>query len=169
VGSLPLAGGVAAGVLVALLVLLRLRPGLVRRLATRARQGFTILRTPGRYALTVVPFQLAAWCCRIGVVFLVLSAFHIDAGLATAALVVVLNGASTAVPVPGGAGTQQVLATYALQGVVSAATAISFSLSMQVGVTMVNTTVGVLALMLLFRTVRPLAAVRSARTVVSVR
>jgi uncharacterized membrane protein YbhN (UPF0104 family) len=169
VGSLPLAGGVAAGVLVALLVLLRLRPGLVRRLATRARQGFTILRTPGRYALTVVPFQLAAWCCRIGVVFLVLSAFHIDAGLATAALVVVLNGASTAVPVPGGAGTQQVLATYALQGVVSAATAISFSLSMQVGVTMVNTTVGVLALMLLFRTVRPLAAVRSARTIVGVR
>jgi hypothetical protein len=40
---------------------------------------------------------------------------------------------------------------------------------MQVGVTMVNTTVGVLALMLLFRTVRPLAAVRSARTIVGVR
>ena len=58
--------------------------------------------------------------------------------------------------------TQQVLATYALQGAVSAATAVSFSLGMQVGVTAVNTTVGLVAMMLLFRTVRPLGAVRSA-------
>jgi hypothetical protein len=40
---------------------------------------------------------------------------------------------------------------------------VSFSLSMQVGITAVNTTVGLLAMMLLFRTMRPLAAARSAR------
>jgi uncharacterized membrane protein YbhN (UPF0104 family) len=147
----------------------RLRPEPMRRLTRRAAQGLRIARQPGRYACTVLPFQVAAWSCRIGVVWLVLAAFGIRASLATAALVVVLNGASTLVPVPGGAGTQQVLATYALQGAVSAAAAVSFSLGMQVGITAVNVTVGLAAMMLLFRTVRPLGAVRSARALVAQR
>ena len=147
----------------------RLRPEPLRRLAARAAQGLTIVRQPGRYLCTVAPLQLAAWCCRIGVVFLVLGAFGIQASLATATLVVVLNGASTLVPVPGGAGTQQVLATYALQGAVSAATAVSFSLGMQVGVSAVNVTVGLIALMLLFRTARPAGALRSVRALVAQR
>jgi hypothetical protein len=54
-----------------------------------------------------------------------------------------------------------VLAAYALQGVVSTAGAISFSLGMQAGVTVVNTAVGLAATMLLFRTIRPLAAIRA--------
>ena len=116
------------------------------------------MRSPWLYLRTVLPFQLAAWACRIGVVYFVLEAFRIEAGFATAALVVVLNGAATAVPVPGGAGSQQVLATYALQGVISTAAAVSFSLSMQVGVTAVNTAVGLAAVMVLFRTLRPVAA-----------
>jgi uncharacterized membrane protein YbhN (UPF0104 family) len=165
--QLVLVGVVLAATLGA--IAYRLRPGPVRRLAARAAQGLVIVRQPGRYFCTVVPFQIAAWWCRIGVVFLVLGAFGIEASLATAALVVVLNGASTLVPVPGGAGTQQVLATYALQGAVSAATAVSFSLGMQVGVTAVNTTVGLVALMLLFRTVRPAGAIRSARALVAQR
>ena len=147
----------------------RLRPEQIRRVARRAMQGLRIVRQPVRYACTVLPFQLAAWSSRIGVVWLVLAAFGIRASLATAALVVVLNGASTLVPVPGGAGTQQVLATYALQGAVSAATAVSFSLGMQLGVTAVNVTVGLVAMMLLFRTVRPAGAVRSARALVGQR
>ena len=165
--ELAVAGAAAATVVLALVY--RLWPDVVRRLARRAAQGLTILRQPGRYLCTVLPFQIAAWWCRIGVVFLVLAAFGIRASLATAALVVVLNGASTLVPVPGGAGTQQVLATYALQGAVSATTAVSFSLGMQVGITMVNTTVGIVALMLLFRTVRPVGAVRSVRALVAQR
>lgn len=163
VGTAPLVLGATAAAVAAAVVATRLRPGLVRRLVAHLAQGVAVLRSPGRYALTVVPFQLGAWACRIGVVALVLAAFGIEAGLGTAALVVVLNGASTAVPVPGGAGTQQVLATYALQGVVSTAAAVSFSLGMQVGVTVVNTTVGLVALMLLFRTLRPVAALRTAR------
>ena len=147
----------------------RLRPEQIRRVARRAMQGLRIVRQPVRYACTVLPFQLAAWSSRIGVVWLVLAAFGIRASLATAALVVVLNGASTLVPVPGGAGTQQVLAAYALQGAVSAATAVSFSLGMQLGVTAVNVTVGLVAMMLLFRTVRPAGAVRSARALVAQR
>jgi uncharacterized membrane protein YbhN (UPF0104 family) len=133
------------------------------RLLSSAARGLAIMRSPLLYVQSVLPFQLGAWACRIGVVYCVLEAFRIEAGLATALLVVVLGGLSTAVPVPGGAGSQQILAAYALQGVISTAAAVSFSLSMQVGTTAVNTAVGLAATMLLFRTIRPLAAARAAR------
>jgi uncharacterized membrane protein YbhN (UPF0104 family) len=168
-GAVEILGPAAAVAGAAVAITYRLRPEPVCRLTRRAAQGLSVVRQPGRYACTVLPFQLAAWGCRIGVVFLVLGAFGIEASLSTAALVVVLNGASTLVPIPGGAGTQQVLATYALQGAVSAATAVSFSLGMQVGVTVVNTTVGLVAMMLLFRTFGPANAVRSARALVAQR
>jgi uncharacterized membrane protein YbhN (UPF0104 family) len=161
-GFVPLAVTVAIALTIAAGLTVRRFGGALRRLVSSAARGLEVLRSPWLYFRTVLPFQLAAWACRIGVVYFVLEAFRIEAGLATAALVVVLNGAATAVPVPGGAGSQQVLATYALQGVISAAGAVSFSLSMQVGVTAVNTAVGLAAVMLLFRTLRPVAALRGA-------
>jgi uncharacterized membrane protein YbhN (UPF0104 family) len=159
VGVAPIAA--VAGVLVIAAVALKVRPQRVRDLLAHLAQGAAVLRTPGRYLHSVLPLQLAAWTCRIGVAFLVLSAFGIQAGLATAALVVVFNGLSTAVPVPGGVGTQQVLAAYALRGVVPLAGAVSFSVGMQVGITVVNTLVGLTALILMLRTLGPIAAVRS--------
>lgn len=161
VGFAAVAAAVAA-VVVLVVVAMRWR-AVVRRFLESAAQGLAVLRSPSLYVRSVLPFQLGAWACRIGVVYLVLQAFRIDAGLETALLVVVLNGLSTAVPVPGGAGSQQILATYALQGVISTAAAVSFSISLQVGVTAVNTTVGLAATMLLFRTMRPIAAARLAR------
>jgi len=149
-----------SGVLVLCGVALKLRPRRARSLLAHLAQGAAVLRTPGRYLHSVLPLQLAAWTCRIGVAFLVLSAFGIEAGLATAALIVVCNGLSTVVPVPGGVGTQQVLTAYALRGVVPLAGAVSFSVGMQVGVTVVNTLVGLTALMLMLRTFSPFAAVR---------
>ena len=163
VDASPVAVAIAAAVTIAAGLLARRFGGAIRRLLFSAARGLAILRSPWLYLRTVLPFQLAAWACRIGVVYFVMEAFRIEAGVATAVLVVVLNGAATAVPIPGGAGSQQVLATYALQGVVSAAAAVSFSLSMQVGVTVVNTAVGLAAVMLLFRTLRPVAALRAAR------
>jgi len=163
VGGLPIAVAVAAALTVAAGLTVRRFGSALRRLLSSATKGLAVLRSPWLYLRTVLPFQLAAWACRIGVVYFVMEAFRIEAGFVTAVLVVVLNGAATAVPVPGGAGSQQVLATYALQGVVSAAAAVSFSLSMQVGVTAVNTAVGLAAVMLLFRTLRPVAALRAAR------
>jgi uncharacterized membrane protein YbhN (UPF0104 family) len=159
VGLAPIAA--VAGVLVIVAVALKVRPQRARDLLAHLAQGAAVLRTPGRYLHSVLPLQLAAWTCRIGVAFLVLSAFGIQAGLATAALVVVFNGLSTAVPVPGGVGTQQVLAAYALRGVVPLAGAVSFSVGMQVGITVVNTLVGLTALMLMLRTLGPIAALRS--------
>ena len=68
---------------------------------------------------------------------------------------------STLVPAtPGGAGTQQLLIVVALQQVASATSALSFSIGMQVGVTVVNTLVGLAAITLVFGTLRP-AAIRA--------
>jgi uncharacterized membrane protein YbhN (UPF0104 family) len=165
--SVPAPGVAAVAAAVAAIVVLclitrRYRAG-VRRFLESAAQGLAIMRSPWLYVRSVLPFQLGAWACRIGVVYFVLQAFRIEADLETALLVVVLSGLSTAVPVPGGAGSQQILATYALQGVISTAAAVSFSVSMQIGVTAVNTAVGLAATMLLFRTMRPIAAARLAR------
>jgi hypothetical protein len=158
IGPLPIVA--AAVVVTAVGIALWLRPRRARSLLAHLAQGAAILRTPGRYLHSVLPLQLGAWACRVGVAFLVLAAFGIEASLATAAVVVVCNGLSTAVPVPGGVGTQQVLTAYALRGVVPLAGAISFSVGMQVGITVVNTLVGMVALMLMLRTVSPLAAAR---------
>ena len=144
-------------------------------LARRARglwlhveQGGAILRTPTRYVRTVVTLQLAGWACRVGVAFCLLAAFGLPATVPLAVLVVLAGGLSTLVPTPGGAGTQQVLLVYALQQTASTAAALSFSVGMQVGITTVNTVIGLTALMFMFRTLRPVAAVRAARRTTSI-
>lgn len=137
-----------------------LRPRLAR-LWAQARRGGAILRSPRRYLHGVAAPQSAAWCCRIGVVFCLLAGFGLPASFATAALVMVLCGASTLVPLtPGGAGTQQVLVTYALAGAGTAAV-LAFSVGMQAGITAVNGLLGLAGAMLAFRTLRPLAALRA--------
>jgi uncharacterized membrane protein YbhN (UPF0104 family) len=136
----------------------RLRP-----LLSSIGAGLVVLRSPRAFFSGVLPLLLGAWTCRIAVVYLALHAFQIHAGVTTAALVAVLSGASAAVPVPGGGGSQQVFATYALRGSVSTAGAMSFSFGMQVGVTALNTVAGLVAAMVMFRTLRPLAALRSVR------
>ena len=168
-GGLTLGLGALGAVLIAVAVYLGLRSPRVRRIADDALRGLSVLRSPRAFLTTVVPFQLAAWACRIGVVMAVLGAYHVEAGLQTGVLLVVVAGLSTAVPVPGGAGAQQLLSTYALQGTLSAASAVSFSLGMQATVAVINTTLGFLAAMLLFRTLRPVAAVRAVRQSAPVR
>lgn len=154
---------VAAGIALLAIVLVRRFP----RLRARLREGGTILTTPRTYLCRVVPAQLGAWACRLGVAFSLLAAFDLPATVPLAALVVVAGGLSTLVPAtPGGAGTQQVLVVYALQKTASAASALSFSIGMQVGITLVNTVVGLASLALLFKTLRPSvirASLRQAR------
>lgn len=162
-GPAPFVGAVVCATLLVAGVCARRFAGRLRDAGVAALRGVSILRSPARYVGTVLPFQTGAWLCRIGVVFLVLQAFRIDAGLVTAVLVVVVTGASTAVPVPGGAGSQQLLVVFALQSVATTASAVSFSLGMQFGITIVNTLVGVTAAMLMFRTIRPLTVLREAR------
>jgi uncharacterized membrane protein YbhN (UPF0104 family) len=103
-----------------------------------------------------------AWTCRIGVAFALLAAFGLPATLPLAGLVVVAGGMSTLVPAtPGGAGTQQLLIVLVLQQTATAASALAFSIGMQVGLTAVNTAIGLLGMLLVVRTLRP-AEVRAA-------
>ena len=132
------------------------------RVGAHLRRGAAILGTPGAYVRSVALPQVGAWSCRIGVAFAMLAAFGLPATLPLAAIVVVAGGLSTLVPAtPGGAGTQQLLIVYALHSAVSAASALSFSIGMQVGITAVNTLVGLAGLALLLGTLRP-GAVRAA-------
>ncbi len=45
----------------------------------RVRLGLAILTTPRRYFRTVVPLQLAGWCCRIAAMYWFLIAFRVPA------------------------------------------------------------------------------------------
>lgn len=156
---LPVAAALAA-LLTAAVVLLRRR---LRTLGARLRQGGAILRTPSRYARVVALPQLAAWCSRVAVVMCLLAAFGLPATVPVAALVMVVGGASSVVPLtPGGAGTQQVLLALALSQTASAAAVVSFSLAMQASVTVVNALLGLAAAMVVARTLRPVAALRGA-------
>lgn len=158
-----LALAVAVGCFAAALLITRRFAGRFRALAGRARAGAAILGSPGRYLRTVVTMQAGAWLSRIGAAFFLLAAFGLPASPRLATLVVVLGGLSTLVPAtPGGMGAQQLLLMYALHGTVAAATALSFSVGMQVTVTLTNTLIGLLAVMVVFRTLRPLAAVNAA-------
>ncbi len=162
-GHLFAVGGIAVAVAALAATVARPLARRARGIWARVEQGGAILRTPTRYLRSVVTLQLAGWTCRIGVAFSLLAAFGLTATVPIAVLVVVAGGLSTLVPTPGGAGTQQVLLVYALQQTATTAAALSFSVGMQVGVTTVNTLIGLTAMMLMFKTLRPVAAVRAAR------
>ena len=158
VPALPRPSPVTAVGAAAALALAAIIVAAVPRLRANLRQGASILASPRVYLRRVVPYQAGAWACRIGVAFAMLAAFGVPATVPIAGLVVVASGMSTLVPAtPGGAGTQQLLIVVALQQVASAASALSFSIGMQVGITLVNTIVGVVAIMLVFGTMRPTA------------
>ena len=162
-GAWPL---LLAGVAV-LAVVGRLVAGRARRrvlaLWGRMRQGGAILRTPRRYLHRVALVQSGAWVCRVGVIMCLLAGFGLPASVPTAAVVMILCGASTLIPLtPGGAGTQQVLVALAFSQTASAAAVVSFSVAMQAGVTLVNALLGLAGAMAAFRTLRPFAAARGA-------
>jgi hypothetical protein len=135
--------------------------GALRSFTRKFSTGLAVLRSPRRYAGTVLPFQLAAWGSRICASYCLLAAFGLPASVSAAVAIIVVGGIATAVPTPGGVGTQQVMLAYVLHATVSAANVVSFSLATQAGITLVNVTIGIISLMLMFRTVRPLNAVRS--------
>jgi glycosyltransferase 2 family protein len=156
VPALPRPSPLTAGAAAAALAVAAIVVAAVPRLRSHLRQGASILATPRIYLRRVVPYQAGAWACRLGVAFAMLAAFGVPATIPIAGLVVVASGMSTLVPAtPGGAGTQQLLIVVALQQVASAASALSFSIGMQVGITLVNTIVGLVAITLVFGTMRP--------------
>jgi glycosyltransferase 2 family protein len=163
VPPLVLAGGALAAVVLVVLAHARIGDRL-RRLAGDVRRGGAILRTPRRYLTHVASLQACSWCCRVAVAYTLLHAFHIPAGIGEAVAVTVLGGLTAAVPAaPGGIGTQQLVVVYALQRVATATAALSFAVGMQASLSTLNSILGICALLILFRTARPLAALRATR------
>ncbi|MCW2955440.1 MAG: flippase-like protein [Thermoleophilia bacterium] len=160
--SMPIVLAVVVLILVVVLIGSRVYRDRLRSGWKQARQGVRVVASPGRWARTVLSLQLTAWSCRIGVVFCLLCAFGIPATPQLAALVVVVGGMSTLVPIPGGAGSQQALAVFALASVAPASQAIAFSLGMQLGVTALNTTIAIVAAMVAFGHLHPVRAIRAA-------
>lgn len=149
-------GLVAAAIVLTAVVIVAASP----RLRSRLWEGGAILAHPRTYFRRVVPIQLGAWVCRLGVAFALLAAFGLPATIVLAGLVIIADSVSTLVPTPGGAGAQQVLVVLALQNVATASAALSFSIGMQVGITAVNTLIGITSLIIIFGTIRP-AAIRA--------
>ena len=109
-------------------------------------------------------WQVAAWLARVGVAFMALHAFGLPASLLDAVLVVVVTGLAGVIPfLPGGVGAQQAMLVYALRKTASAASVVAFGVGMQVGVTLIDLTVGVLALLISFRTLALRDALRASR------
>jgi uncharacterized membrane protein YbhN (UPF0104 family) len=163
--SHPRATGLVVAALVLLgLLLLRHALRVARDFRERVRQGFTILRTPRRYALTVALPQAIGWVCRVITMFYLLRAFSIHADIRNALLVLVVGSASTLLPLtPGGVGTQQALIVVVLSGQAPDSTLLSFSVGMQVVITVANALLGFASLTLMLKSLSLRKAIRDAR------
>jgi glycosyltransferase 2 family protein len=128
------------------------------------RDGAALLSDPQRFLREAVTWQAGAWLARVGVAFVALHAFGLPASLLDAVLVVVVTGLAGVIPfLPGGVGAQQAMMVYALRKTASAASVVTFGVGLQVGVTLVDLTVGVIALMITFRTLALRSALRAGR------
>jgi uncharacterized membrane protein YbhN (UPF0104 family) len=127
----------------------------VRGFWQRAVQGFSILRSPGRFARVVAAPQLVDWVLRVGVAYAMLAAFGIPSAVRYAVLVVVIDSVSTALPVtPGGVGAQQGLLVFALGGVATSGQVLAFSIGVQAVTVALNIIIGLVAIFALFGHIR---------------
>ena len=127
----------------------------VRGFRHRVAQGFTILRTPWRYLRQVVLWQALSWVLRIASILWFLEAFGLARRLHDAFLVQVVQSLSTLLPfTPGGAGTQQGFLVYVFRGHTSTSSVLSFSVGMNIALTVANVIVGFAAIALMLKTLR---------------
>lgn len=128
----------------------------VREFWARVEQGFAILRDPGRFFRGVVLWQSASWGFRIATVAFFLEAFGIPATVENVVLVLAVQSLSTLLPfTPGGVGTQQGFLVYVFRDEPVAKTVLlSFSVGMHVAITVVNAALGLLAILVMLRTIR---------------
>jgi uncharacterized membrane protein YbhN (UPF0104 family) len=122
----------------------------------QVRHGFAILYEPGRYLTHVVSWQALSWVCRIAGVWFFLDAFDVPATARNVMIVLAVQSLSTLLPfTPGGVGTQQGFLVYAFRDTtVGRASLVSFSVGMYVATTVVNVVAGLIALLLIARTIR---------------
>ena len=128
----------------------------VERFKQHVAAGFRILHDPKRFAVGVISWQALSWVFRIGTVYAFLRAFHLPATAYTTALVLSVQSLSTLLPfTPGGVGTQQGLIVYVFRKqAVKKSLLVSFSVGMQIALTVFNVVLGLIALAAMARTLR---------------
>jgi uncharacterized membrane protein YbhN (UPF0104 family) len=128
----------------------------VRDFREQIRHGFAILYTPKRYLTQVVSWQALSWVFRIGGVWFFLEAFRIEASARHVAMVLAVQSLSTLLPfTPGGVGTQQGFLLYAFRDTgISHTALLSFSVGMYIATNAFTFVVGLVALLLVARTLR---------------
>jgi uncharacterized membrane protein YbhN (UPF0104 family) len=118
----------------------------------RIKQGVVILRDPQRYLREVVSWQALGWMFRFAAFWFFLEAFRIGGSFQNVMLVMSVQAISTMLPfTPGGAGAQQALLVATLQGP-SRAAVLSFSVGTQIAMAAWSAVLGMVALLLIFRT-----------------
>jgi uncharacterized membrane protein YbhN (UPF0104 family) len=146
-------GALVVGILIGLLLVWA--TARVRRFWERVRQGFAILQEPAEYGRGVVTWQLFSWVCRLTAVYFMLRAFHLPATVHNALLVQIAQSLSTLLPItPGGAGTEQGLLLYLFRGKAARSSLLSFSVGMHIAIVAMNVALGVLAVVLMTRSLR---------------
>jgi len=119
----------------------------------RVAQGFSILRTPGRYLRSVAALQVLDWGLRLAAIYFFLRAFHVHADLRNTLRVQVTTSLSTIVPLtPAGIGTEQALIVYVLRGQAARSTLLSLSVGMKTIVSALNVTLGLGSIAVMLRT-----------------
>ena len=136
---------VLAGLL--LLIVARFLWKRYRQVWEDAKDGAAILRRPRLYVTRVLALQVASYTARIGVNANFMYAFGIPVTIRNVFLIIAANSVSSTFAVtPGGVGTQQAMASFALRDVAPASTVTAYSLAQQMILIAWNITFGLVAM-----------------------
>lgn len=140
---------IAAVVVVAGTLAVRVLWHRVRHLRDDVEEGVAILRRPRRFVLGVLVPQGGSYALRLGVIGALMAAYGIPISARALFLVLAAVSLSTLLALtPGGVGTQQALATIALAGTAPASVLAAYSLGQQLILTAFDVALGAAALAL---------------------
>jgi uncharacterized membrane protein YbhN (UPF0104 family) len=118
-----------------------------RKVWEDAKEGAAILRTPRLYVTRVLVLQVTSYAARVGVNATFMYAFGIPVTVRNVFLIIAANSVSSTFAVtPGGVGTQQAMASFALRDVAPASTVTAYSLAQQMILIAWNITFGLAAM-----------------------
>ena len=157
-------GWIVAGIVIALAVVGLIAGQRVRAFWHQFGQGLAIVRTPGRYLGSVVPWQAVGWGCRVAGAWFFLEAFEVPASLENALIVQVAGSLGALFPAtPGGLGPTQALLVVMLAGQAGRTDVLAFSAGMELTLLIVNAALGLTCMALILRHLRFRKAIAEAR------
>ena len=149
------------GVVSALLIIYGKR---VRAFWERVEQGLSILRDRRRYLRQVVSLQGTGWVCRLLSALFFLKAFHVEASLRNALLVLVVGSVATSLPLtPGGLGPKQALLVAVLGTAGTRTQVLALSVGMELTILLFNLALAAVCLRFMLKGMSLREAIRHAR------